>query len=203
MGKVRYTIRLYRLHDLDLITFVETHEFNLVKAVYSALSAFSKDEAFVIEIPPRRVEDLPQLKRVYVKALTLDEETDAKAIEIMNKIAPGYRNNFFKNLLRQYLCNPMSEEFLLNQDDANFFYDKFSIFREGRRIAKAGKEKSINRKKRELSKTELNSKNDSMSKDNTRNYKDDALNTDISEEKSSTTNNNNEDLTDMFSDIIS
>ena len=33
MKKVRVTIRLYRMHDLDLITFVELHELNLQKAV--------------------------------------------------------------------------------------------------------------------------------------------------------------------------
>ena len=109
MAKIRYTIRLYRLHDLDLITFVETHEFNIISAIYSSLTAFAKNEVFVIEIPPRRTQQLPKLNRVYTKALILDSETDQEAIQLLNQIGQGYRNNFLKNLLRLYLCHPLSE----------------------------------------------------------------------------------------------
>lgn len=158
MAKLRYTIRLYRLHDLDLITFVETHEFNLIRAVYSSLSAFAKGDAFVIEIPPRRIQKLPPLNRVYIKALTLDSEQDKDAIEILAKIAPGYRNSFLKNLLRMYLCNPISEEFFRvtkkakDSDEilyetpqseidekSELFTNMFGIFKEGKRVAQAGK----------------------------------------------------------------
>ena len=86
MSKIRYTIRLYKAHDLDLITFAETHEFNIVKAIYSALVSFSKKEAFVIDIPPRKHKNFLNDKRVYVKTLTLDDKDDTKAIEILDKI---------------------------------------------------------------------------------------------------------------------
>lgn len=139
MGKVKYRIRLYRVHDLDLITFIETHEFNLTKGVYCALTAFSHSDFFIINIPPKREKNLEIKKRVYSKQLSLDEEKDAKAIEIMNKIAPGYRNNFLKNLLRQYLCTPISETFLNDELDSQFFYSKFEIFKTGKRRANSGK----------------------------------------------------------------
>lgn len=153
MGKIRYTVRLYRVHDLDLITFVETHEFNIAKAIYSSLSAFSKGDHFVIEVPPRRVESMPDLKRVYQKPIYLDEEKDKKAIDILNKIEKGYRNNFLKNLLRQYLCTPLSEAFLVNEKDSDFFYDKFSIFKENKRTAKAGKIRSTDSQSQEIQDT--------------------------------------------------
>ena len=157
MAKIRYTIRLYRLHDLDLITFVETHEFNIISAIYSSLTAFAKNELFVIEIPPRRQVQLPKLRRVYTKALVLDTEVDQEAIELLNKVGQGYRNNFLKNLLRLYLCNPLSEEFFKNikrgkndeviyetpqseiDERTELFNEKFKIFKSGRKIVKAGR----------------------------------------------------------------
>ena len=92
--KKRYTIRLYRMHDLDLITFMETHKFNIIKAIYSCVVSFSKKEYFVIDIPPRSVEEMPELKRRYDKTLSLDYEKDKEAIELLDKIQDGYRNNF-------------------------------------------------------------------------------------------------------------
>ena len=80
MGKVKKLIRLYRAHDLDLITFIESHEFDFLKAVYCALTAFANDELFVIYIPPRRETDIKLNTRHYKKKLTLDEERDKKAI---------------------------------------------------------------------------------------------------------------------------
>lgn len=136
MKKIRVTIRLYRMHDLDLITFVELHKLNIQKAVYCALTSFAKGELFLIKIPPRRAggEEL-NLSRVYSFTVLFDAERDKNAILLLSKIADGRRNNFLKNLLRLYLCNPMSEMFLKDESDADFFYDKFAIFRSGRRMA--------------------------------------------------------------------
>jgi hypothetical protein len=79
------------------------------------------------------------VRKMYTTALTLDTEHDANIIEMMSKIKSGYRNNFMKNLLRQYLCNPMSGDFLIDMADADYFYDAFSIFRAGKRVAQARK----------------------------------------------------------------
>lgn len=174
--KARYTVRLYRLHDLDLITFSATHEFNIMRAIYSALTAFSKGEVFVIDIPPRREHQLPDLKRVYIKALTLDSEKDAAAIQILEDIAPGYRNSFLKHLLRLYLCHPLSEEYFRvvvrekrkSKDDTEkgailfetpeaeikakdkAFTEKFKIFKDGKKSVQAGHwKKNLKKQKKE------------------------------------------------------
>ena len=137
MGKVRFSIYLYRNHDLDLITFMENHEFNLIKALYCALTAFSNDDVFVIKVPPRRNEKLIE-KYVYCRQLTLDDEIDAKAIDVLSRIENGYKNSFLKNLLRQYLCNPISDDYLKDKEDAEFFEKKFNMFKKGKRVANAG-----------------------------------------------------------------
>ena len=134
-----YTLRFYRIHDLDLITLIETHEINIVKTIYTVLTAYSEGEVFVIDIPPKRMEELPKLSRVYTKKMILDEETDTKAIRVMEKINKGYRNNFLKNLLRLYLCCPLSELFLNDAQDMQYFSDSFSVFKTGKKIVRAGR----------------------------------------------------------------
>lgn len=150
MSKVRYTMRFYRAHDLDLITFIETHEFNIMHAVYSALNAFVSGEVFVIEIPPRR-QSTVEYQRVYNRALFLDSERDKEAVELLSSVSPGYRNSFLKNLLRLYLCCPFSEEYFISGDGAEKAMEMTSVFRTDRRVAQAGtirkKEKRKERKK--------------------------------------------------------
>lgn len=219
--KIKQPIRLYRAHDLDLITFMETHEFNIIKAMYSSLISFSKKQHFVIEIPPTRTAKLTDIKRVYAKTLSLDVEKDREAIEILYKIQKGYRNNFLKNLLRMYLCNPLSEEFLINVNDTEFFQNYFEIFKENRRIAKAGKltnEKKQNNiyvKKNVTENIVKNKESDSLF--GMKNEFDDGFNNNIlltenkkniSEKKEDTLENDkmeqsDEDLTNLFAQIIS
>lgn len=130
-------MRFYRAHDLDLITFIETHEFNIMHAVYSALNAFVGGDVFVIEIPPER-HAVSEYQRVYNRALILDSEKDEKAVSLLSSVSPGYRNSFLKNLLRLYLCCPFSEEYFLPRESASTAMEMTSVFRSGRRIAQAG-----------------------------------------------------------------
>ena len=157
MSKIRYTIRLYRLHDLDLITFIMTHEFDIMHAIYSSVSAFAKGEAFLISIPPINNSEMPQLRRVYTKTLILDTEKDALTISMLNRISPGKRNNFIKNLLRLYLMYPFSESFFKSPEDLQYFEEKLKVFRTGQREVRAGR-----LKKSRYIKTELSSQNSTV-----------------------------------------
>lgn len=150
MAKARYLVRLYSSHDLDLVTFTLTHDFDIIRAMYSSLKAFAKGEQFIIKIPPA-VRALPGLKRVYAKVLFLDPEKDKDAVELLEAIVPGKRNNFLKNLLRLYLAYPFSECFFESADDLELFERKLSVFRQGRREVMAGKTRRSQRKERELS----------------------------------------------------
>ena len=157
MSKIRYTIRLYRLHDLDLITFIMTHEFDIMHAIYSSVSAFAKGEAFLISIPAINNSEMPQLRRVYTKTLILDTEKDALTISMLNRISPGKRNNFIKNLLRLYLMYPFSESFFKSPEDLQYFEEKLKVFRTGQREVRAGR-----LKKSRYIKTELSSQNSTV-----------------------------------------
>lgn len=144
MKKVRKTVRLYRIHDLDLISFINSHKLNFQKSMYCALKSFSKGEVFAIKIPPQKKADERDYKKVYMYTLALDPQKDADCIKLLQKISNGKRNNFLKNLLRLYLCNPMSEDFLVDQADTDYFYNKFEIFRQGKRIVNLDQKIELN-----------------------------------------------------------
>ena len=148
--KKKYFIRLYRAHDLDLITFVQTHRFNLNHAIYVALTSFSNNEVFIIAVPPKRDVVVSKLKRVYSYTLVLDVEKDIKVIQVLDKIKKGYKNNFIKNLLRLYLCYPLAEAFLEDETEMAFFENHFKEFKKNRRLAEAGFEKKMRKKKLSL-----------------------------------------------------
>lgn len=215
MGKMRVTVRLYRIHDLDLITFIELHKLNFQKAMYCALTSFTNGELFFIEIPPKRDEDKQlNLRRVYTMVLTLDEKKDKNTILLLKKINDGRRNNFLKNLLRLYLCNPMSENFLVDEKDSDYFYEKFNIFRSGKRTANLN-----DTKKRNLIPIQTAQKNgNDISKGEATEIKTETTDEIIAEtlaetmvetdlhEKDDTDNiqndSNNNDIVDLFSSIL-
>ena len=134
MGTKIYPIRLYRVHDMDLITLSVLHNFNIVKSLYCAITAFSLGKAFTIQVPPRSLNEIPQWNKTYLKHLSLDEEKDCKAIDIIERIADGNRSAFLKNLLRQYICQPFSEIYLANPADISFFNNAFAAIQQNKTI---------------------------------------------------------------------
>lgn len=154
-----YTISMYKVHDLDLITYMMSYEFNIAHAAYCALKAFAKHDLFIIKTPPRApvTIQMDDIKHVYRKTMTLYEDRDPEVIELLDMIKNGYKNNFIKNILRQYLCIPLTPSFLRNPQDMDVFSEYFHIFREGKREAAAGlkKGRSKDRKAREKKEKDL------------------------------------------------
>ena len=154
MSEARYPIRLYTYHDLDLVTFTLTHDFDIRRAIYCALKAYAKGEAFLIQIPPA-VRSVTKFQRYYTKILILDTEKDEEVIELLNMVEPGRRNNFIKNLLRVYLAYPFSEYFFKDEKAQRVFEEKLEPLRRGKREVQAGKTKPRStdgeKKSRELS----------------------------------------------------
>ena len=144
MAEARYPIRLYTYHDLDLVTFTQTHDFDIRRAIYCALKAYAKGESFLIKIPPA-VRSVTKFQRYYTKILILDTEKDEEMIELLNMVEPARRNNFIKNLLRLYLVYPFSEYFFRDKNAQGLFEEKLEPLRRGKREVQAGKTKSKSR----------------------------------------------------------
>lgn len=138
MARKAYLIRFYYAHDLDLFTLMENHEFDVIRAIYTSLKAFANNEVFVIAKPPLREEPI-KLKKIYRTNLYLDTAKDADIIGMLDKISNGYKNNFFKNLLRIYLGCPIYENFLIDEKDKLYFDTKLDMIRDNRKVVRAGK----------------------------------------------------------------
>lgn len=156
----------------------------------------------------------------------LDTERDKEVIEMLSKIKEGCRNNFMKNLLRLYLCHPMSEVFLNHEEEDAYFAEKFMIFKQGKRITDAGSEVKIRKSNKKLiggkNTTDIedskkdealrhehdknNSEEKEMAEDNAmsiqkvQTFEQDAVNTD--ENDNMPDNDSDEDITAMFSSMI-
>lgn len=125
--KKKIKIRLYRLHDKDLLSLAGTRMFDFQKNIYLALKAFCNQEDFAINLPAKRNIPIPKEQRGYVKILTLDTEKDADIIEMLDMINDGYRNNFIKNVLRLYIRCPITEEFLIDANNESYFEKRYNI----------------------------------------------------------------------------
>lgn len=130
-------IRLYRAHDLDLISLMEEYEFNFTKALYCAITAFVNGETFVVKDLELRYTPKSYKKKSILRVLTLNEEKDKKAILFLEGIEKGYRNSFLKNLLRLYLCRPIASAYFGSDKDAMEAEAMCEIFKEHRKVARA------------------------------------------------------------------
>lgn len=115
--KKRYKVRFYKAHDIDLITYMASHTINIRMTLYYVLRAYCNGQVVGVRIPGHSGPRPTEYKKIYYTDLCLDTEKDKKLIDFMESIKLGYRNNFLKNLLRQYLCTPLVEDFLINPSD--------------------------------------------------------------------------------------
>lgn len=110
MKKKIYSLRLYYPHDIDLLSFIETHDIDFSETAGDILRAFFNQEFFILNPEPRTEPFIGTRKRICRRELILDEddEKDQKIISCLSAIKKGCINNFVKNLFRLYLCMPIS-----------------------------------------------------------------------------------------------
>lgn len=114
----RYTVRLYRVHDYDLISLMLMHNFDIRKAIYISLKNFCKSKRVVFRIPPQIYQKPEDLNWVYTLTVYIDPEKDEDIVHLMNMIQSGCRNSFLKGLLRLYICDPAPDIFMESPSDA-------------------------------------------------------------------------------------
>lgn len=146
MSKRAFKIRLHYPHDIDLISIYRIYKFNMVKAIYCSVTAFSKYDKFFINIPPLRETPLEK-KKTYAFTLTLDSEKDAETLALIDLIDSGFRNNFFKNILRMYLIYPVTSVFVSTAEAMCEFDDRCMIFRHQQKCINLNKNEKSGRKK--------------------------------------------------------
>lgn len=143
---MRIEIKLYSYHDLDLVSLYKTGRIAFPETTRQVLNSYARKEVYKVRPLPlneNRAAKYPQkmYRKFYHYHVDLDSKEDADAIRLMRTITDGYRNNFIKSVLRQYLCGIFTEEYS-KEGDARFFNEM------SRRIQGDRDEKDIKQVKR-------------------------------------------------------
>ena len=122
---MRIEIKLYSYHDLDLVSLYKTGRIAFPETTRQVLNSYARKEVYKVRPLPlneNRAAKYPQkmYRKFYHYHVDLDNKEDADAIRLMRTITDGYRNNFIKSVLRQYLCGIFTEEYS-KEGDARFF----------------------------------------------------------------------------------
>lgn len=111
------TVRLYKLHDYDLIYLYKNLRYPVRDLMKKALISYVRNSPvsfdFPIDNPP--VDELINVKNSQFH-IKLDEYTEADIIDFLQKLKPFYRNSFLKNLLRYYISGPPVYVYLQKPD---------------------------------------------------------------------------------------
>lgn len=96
-------VRLYRQHDLDLITLYYNEKIQLGRLIKKVLLNYvsETDEPMVLnfEEPESTTGYIPKCVRIHIN-LNESNEADNKVIALLKEIKPGYKCSFIKALFR-------------------------------------------------------------------------------------------------------
>ena len=106
------SIRIYRQHDMDLVTLACDKDFGLGREMKRVLLSAANETPLV----PKEIPDIsftegyvPRMIRVQF-SLSPKKPEEAKAFQLLSKVKRGYRCSFLKALFRnQYITLPLSE----------------------------------------------------------------------------------------------
>lgn len=155
---MKVEVKLYSYHDMDLVGLYKTGKVSFPETTRQVLNSYARGEVYKVKLlhtNGKRLAKYPKtsFRKYYHYHVVLDGKEDSDAISLLHKITPGYRNNFIKVVLRQYLCGVFLEEYCVN-GDTSFFNEMSRKFQGGR------DEKEIRQTKKErdkCTKTELKS----------------------------------------------
>lgn len=112
---MRITLHIYRTHDHDLMALHQAGVLSIGKAAKKAAVAYYKGEPLCISTKTNVKPDI-SLMPLSVTFGFVISESDAEGITAWIKdIRAGYRNCFFKNVLRHYLDDPAT--YLFRDDE--------------------------------------------------------------------------------------
>ena len=114
---MKYEIKLYYYHDLDLVMLHKSGAISIRKAAAMALDAYARGDVSFCICPgePRR-----ELRNHKSYRIMVELDDDSPAGEMVAGIKEGYRNNFTKMVIRKYLSGEMPLEFLSGAGEIGF-----------------------------------------------------------------------------------
>ena len=112
------TLRLYRQHDLDLITLYRHPEFSLPNAMKKALCGYVRNEKFFIKQPSTYELGNEKISKIVQMHIQLSDKTESDVIKWLKGIKEGYRNSVLKNVIRSYMAGPCVYSYSTNASEA-------------------------------------------------------------------------------------
>lgn len=102
---LRFDLRLYRLHDLDLITLYLNPGINFNSFVYDALRAYFSNERFVLPYTPitDSMPDAKDIKPSYTIGIAINKTDENYIVDGLSRLRPRRRTAFIKGVLRSSL----------------------------------------------------------------------------------------------------
>lgn len=118
------TVRLYKLHDYDLIYLYKNLQFPVRDAMKEALKSYVRNEPAFFKLPVKKTDsdNLEKIKNAQFH-INLNEKEDSDLIIFLKGLKKFYRNSFLKNLLRGYLAGPAAYVYE-NSPDINVSMNK-------------------------------------------------------------------------------
>ena len=111
------TLRLYRQHDLDLITLYRHPSFSLPNAIKTALCAYVRSEQFSIKQPEPFALSDEKISKIVQIHISLSPSSEGDVIAWLKSIKEGYRNSVLKNIIRSYVCGPCVYSYMINTEE--------------------------------------------------------------------------------------
>lgn len=158
---MKIEVKLYSYHDMDLVSLYKTGQVSFPETTRQILNSYANKEAYkvrLLETNTKRLSRYPSdsYRKYYHYHVVLDEKDDGDAVRLLKHITPGYRNNFIKAILRQYLCGAFIADYSINGDTK--FFDEMSRRFQGDREERDVKLEK--RKKKKAKKENLLKKNE-------------------------------------------
>lgn len=108
---MRMTLHVYRTHDHDLMCLHQTGVLSIGQATKKAVIAYYRGELLCLSTKTTTQVETCLMPWTVTFSFTLDD-SDAEGItKWIQGIRSGYRNCFFKNVLRHYLDDPATSLF--------------------------------------------------------------------------------------------
>lgn len=102
------TVRLYRIHDYDLLYLYKVIGLKMNQVMKLCLQAYVRKTPLSFKIPfsSQKSQDIDTKMHHAQLHIKLDETEDEDIIRFMGTLKNSYRNSFIKNLTRAYLQTP-------------------------------------------------------------------------------------------------
>lgn len=120
------TLRLYWVHDYDLIGLADSPDISLSKCAKQVLLAYARnDKDFRICVPENSQVREKKTNRIIHFRIDPDNPEEKSAYEAYHKIDRGVRNSAIKNMIRMYMDKANFQPYLsYSSSNPDIFLDK-------------------------------------------------------------------------------